>query len=422
MLPIDLEKYRGKKICIAVSGGADSVCLLHAFSEAADRLKITLSALTCEHGIRGERSKNDVRFVENLCEKWHVPLRIFSADIPALSAGSGRGLEEEGRIFRYRCFAKILEEGAADFVATAHHKDDVAETVLYRLARGTSLKGLSAIRERDGIIRPFLNVTRAQIEEYAREHNLDFVTDESNSDERFARNAIRGTVLPALETVVRGAGEHLVQFAERAAEDDHYLQSLAQAALTVRGEELRIAASLPKPVFSRACVIAMNALGIGHDYTQANVEEVFALTRLQSGRRACLPQGAEAAREGEEIVFYHPKNPFGGEIPFGEGEFPMNGHTAVVLQSGGGNVADFDAFPAGCVIRTRREGDRFTPYKGREKALKEYLTDKKISAREGRNLPLVALDEEVYAVFGVEISDSVKVTETTKRRVYLRLK
>ncbi len=421
MLPTDLTGYKGKRICVALSGGVDSVCLLHCLLQAAEPLNLTLSALTCEHGIRGEESLRDLAFVRELCEKWRVPLTVYTADIPARAAASGRGFEEEGREFRYACFRETLETGAADCVATAHHRDDFAETALFRLARGTSLAGLSAIGERDGIIRPFLSVTRAEIERYAAENELPFVTDSSNSDEAFARNAIRHSVMPALERTVNGASRHLTEFALRAAEDDRLLQELARKEVRRQGDWFFVPVRLPAPLFSRACLFAVRSLGGEKNYTSANVAEIARLKELQSGRRASLPFGLTAVREGGEIAIGREKAVDKAELPFREGAFELNGYKCRVSFVGqaGALHADYDAFPAGAVVRTRREGDYIVPFKGTRKSLKEYFTDKKIPARAGRELPLVAAGSEVFAVFGVEISDGVKVTEQTARTAYL---
>ncbi len=422
MTLFSLEKYRGKRVCVAVSGGIDSVCLLHAFRKGAKQFHITLTAVTCEHGIRGEASLNDVQFVRKVCAAWDIPLYIFSADIPERAKNSGRGLEEEGRLFRYGWFSQILQT-EADVVATAHHLDDVAETVLFRLARGTSLKGLAAIREREGIARPILSVPKTQIEAYANRYGLPFVTDETNGDETYSRNAIRKTVLPELEKIVNGAKEHLVEFAQRAVEDDEYLQLLAENTLVREDGEIRISAVLPPPVFSRACILAMNEFGIRQDYTEANVKEIATLKSLQSGKKVCLPGGVEAVREGENISFYQPKPKCSDEIPFSEGIFAVGEYTVTVREGGTeGLYADIAAFPEDCVLRTRRVGDRFTPFKGKEKQLKEYLTDKKIPARISWNLPLIAKGSEVFAIFGVEISDRVKVTKDTVKCVRLSMK
>lgn len=416
----DLKRYAGKRVCVAVSGGVDSVCLLHCFLRAAETHRIALSALTCEHGIRGERSVADRVFVEKLCRKWQIPLSLFSEDVPARAKESGKGIEEAGRDFRYRCFAEILKDGQADVVATAHHRDDFAETALFRLARGTSLAGLASIRERDGIVRPFLSVNRAEIERYAEENGLEYVADESNADESYARNAIRNSVLPALDRAVNGASKHIAEFAFRAKEDDDLLQSLACKEVIGQGDLFRIPADLVPPLFSRACLFAVKSLGCEKDYTSANLRDIAGLKTLQSGRAVNLPSGIVASREGGFVVIYRPKSAERA-IPFCTGAFQWNGRAYSVSEtaSAGALRADAAAFPSGAIVRTRREGDVFTPYKGKRKSLKEYLTDKKISARAGRELPLVAKDDSVYAIFGVEISDAVKVTEQTERIVYL---
>lgn len=411
-----LQKYRGKRVAVAVSGGADSVCLLQVFYENAEAYKIKLSAITCEHGIRGEESLRDLKFVKAFCAERNVPLFIFSADVPARAKASQRGFEEEGRAFRYECFEKILIEGKADFVATAHHEGDLAETVLFRLARGTSLAGVNAIKERGGIVRPFLGVSKEEILSYLQERNISFVTDETNEDERYSRNAIRKKVLPALEEIVHGAGVHIADFARRAGEDDNYLQSLAERAIRREQGEIFISADLPRPLFFRAAVTAITELG-GRDYGEQLLSEIEKLQLLQSGRKVCFCN-IEAVKEGNEIVFLKPCERFEKELPFAEGVFEVGRFRVTVshAETQGALYADFDKIPAGCVIRMRREGDRFTPFGGREKPLKKFLTDKKIPAR--ISAPLVAKGNAVYAVFGVEISDRIKVTQETARRIY----
>ena len=416
-----MQPYAGKRVCVALSGGRDSVCLLHYMKEHAAAYGVTLSAVTCEHGIRGEASVRDLSFVKELCAAWKVPLRVFRASVPALAAERGAGLEETAREWRYACFEKVLAAGEADVVFTAHHRDDHAETVLFRLARGTSPAGMDVFPEREGIARPLLRVTRAQIDRYVAKFSLPYAEDESNADERFTRNRLRRSVLPALEEAVNGAAEHLVTFAERVAADEKYLASLARAAVRTENGAVYVPVSLPEPLFARACLFAMKSTGLVRDYTSANFAEAAKLRSLQSGRRVTLPQGLEAAREYDEIAFYLPSPVCMEEIAFALGTFRL-GDAGVTVGEGAradALVADADAFPHGCVIRTRREGDVFTPFGGRKKTLKKFLTDRKIAARIGKNLPVVACGNEVFAVLGAEISEKVKITPRSKRRVYL---
>ena len=429
-MQLPLENYKNLRVCVALSGGADSVCLLHYLKQNGAEFGITLSALTCEHGIRGENSLRDLRFVEELCAKWEIPLAVFRADVPAFASQSGRGLEEEGRAFRYACFEMVVAAGKADVVATAHHKGDVAETALFRLIRGTSLKGLALIEEREKIIRPMLDVSRAEIESYAKEHALSYVTDESNFSEEYTRNFLRLHVMPLLEEAVPGAADHLTEFCKKAARDDRYLQDLAREKITRRGNLIALPLSLPAPLFSRAVVLCLNELGLERDYTEANVEAVLSLSEKQSGKRIELPHGIAAVREGDEVVFFRNAGHGAGEgvereIPFARGEFSFGefeigiGTQTCPVDCGFPVLyADGEKFPAGCVVRTRRTGDVFRPFGGGEKSLKKFLTDKKIPARLGHALPVIANENRVYAVFGVEISDEVK-TDLDEPRVFL---
>ena len=208
---VDDSAYRGKRVCVALSGGRDSVALLHALAAAGADVR----ALHCDHGIRAAAGR-DRAFVQELCRAWGVPLRVFEADIPARARREKRGLEETARIWRYECFQCVLREGWADVVATAHHKNDAAETVLFRLARGTGLAGLNVFPPREGVVRPMKDVPRSAVDAYIARHGLPYAEDESNADLAFARNRIRHTVLPALEAAVPGAADNLAAFYDKA--------------------------------------------------------------------------------------------------------------------------------------------------------------------------------------------------------------
>lgn len=447
-----LAPYRGFSLAVAVSGGRDSVALLHYLHKNAEEAHISLSALTCCHGIRPS-AEADAAFVEELCKAWGVPLTVFRADVPARAKQSGRNLEEEGRMFRRECYQTMLD-GGADAVLTAHHRDDYAETVLFRLARGTSLQGLNVFPAQKGLLRPLLGVTRARIDEYIQENALPFREDETNADVAFSRNRIRHEVLPALERAVPGAKENLVRFAERAVRDDAFLQELALREVKGEGEK-RVFVSLPEPVFFRACLAAMKALGLTRDYTESNLQELKKLAAAQAGRFTRLPCGITVYREGADLVFLPQeegaeeahkarelpfflghKEAFGGVLEVGEDGFGAGGQTKTTgeptkttgeppflrgeppeLPKACGRVlkVDLAAVPEGAVWRTRREGDTFLPCNGHQKSLKKFLTEKKIPARVGRELPVLAEGREVLCIAGVELSERIKRTQKTVR-------
>lgn len=451
-----LAPYRGFSLAVAVSGGRDSVALLHYLHKNAEEAHISLSALTCCHGIRPS-AEADVAFVEELCKAWGVPLTVFRADVPARAKQSGRNLEEEGRMFRRECYQTMLD-GGADAVLTAHHRDDYSETVLFRLARGTSLQGLDVFPAQKGLLRPLLGVTRARIDEYIQENALPFREDETNADVALSRNRIRHEVLPALERAVPGAKENLVRFAERAVRDDAFLQELALR--EVRGEgEKRVFADLPEPVFFRACLAAMKALGLTRDYTESNLQELKKLAAAQAGRSTRLPCGVTVYREGADLVFLPQeegaeeaqkarelpfflgrKEAFGGVLEVGEGDFGageppettgepplLRGEPTKTTgkppflrgepsqEKGRVLKVDLAAVPEGAVWRTRREGDTFLPCNGHQKSLKKFLTERKIPARVGRELPVLAEGSEVLCIAGVELSERIKRTQNTVR-------
>lgn len=410
----DLTPYRSLAVCVALSGGADSVCLLHFFMQHAAKHNISLSAIHIEHGIRGEESLRDMQFCQKLCKEWNIPLHLYQVDLPSYAKAQKLGLEEAGRKVRYEQFSLLLQEKKADVVATAHHQNDVAETVLFRLARGTALSGMRAISERPGIVRPLIQTSKRQILEYVQQNGLSFVEDGTNTDERYSRNYIRRSVLPALEEISPNAAEHVARFAALATQDEEYLSGLASHKIVQKEDTLLVPIDLPNPIFLRACLAAMTSLGVQKDYTGAHFEAILQLKTRESGKKICLPYGVEAAREHDKIVFYRPQEAAMEEVPF----YPEYGD--LLLREGNGLKVDMDAFPQGCVIRTRREGDVITPFGGRSKSLKKFLTDKKISSREGRKIKLIACGSEVLVVLGVEISDKVKVTKNTTRVGFLR--
>ena len=409
------EKYRGKRVCVALSGGVDSVCLLHAFKVCSADMGITLSAIHIEHGIRGEESLRDMAFCGELCGAWGIPLKIVRADAVRLAKERGESLEEAARRVRYDAFFALLRGNEADLVATAHHADDVAETILFRLARGTGLTGMRAVREYGGLIRPLLGRTRAEIETYADENALPHVCDSTNEDENFTRNYIRRCALPAFEKIHEGAARHLLEFASLAAEEDAFLQKLAEEKVVHAADGAHIPVDLEEVLFRRACLSCMKK----SDYTRADLEQVAALRTLQSGRRVCFADGDGtkriAVREGREIVFTLEEEGGFTPIPFPPQEGEALPFRLLEGAHAGGLRVDLDAFPEGCVVRTRRDGDEITPYHAPRKTLKKFLSDKKIPSRAGRKLPIIAKGSEVFAVVGVEIADSVKVTETSRR-------
>jgi tRNA(Ile)-lysidine synthase len=209
------------KIIVALSGGADSVCLLYALSE----LKLDVEACHVNHKLRGEASDSDERFVRELCGRLGVKLHVKAIDVKLLQK-KHRSLEETARNARYSYFAEL---GTDALIATAHNANDNVETVLLNLVRGTGLRGFCGIPPvRDNIIRPLIEVTRAEILAYLEEKGADYITDESNFSDEFTRNNLRLNVIPLLEKINPSLTGSVTRMCESLRHDEEYLHGLAE--------------------------------------------------------------------------------------------------------------------------------------------------------------------------------------------------
>jgi tRNA(Ile)-lysidine synthase len=234
-LPFDRINIKpGDRICVAVSGGADSVALLltlHAANTTArESLGVGLSAAHVHHGLRGEEADADQRFVEDLCISLDIPLHLHQASVPdriakARASGDSETIEEAARAVRYDFFTTLIDSGHADSVLTAHTLDDQAETVLMKFLRGAWTEGLSAIHpvvtlQKGKIFRPFLATRRADIEAFLKAANQPWREDSTNTDIAFTRNKIRHELLPQLRTFNPNLNQTLANLAELAREEE----------------------------------------------------------------------------------------------------------------------------------------------------------------------------------------------------------
>jgi len=211
----------GDRVLAAVSGGADSVCLAHYLAQARKRRRLSLNFLHVHHGLRGRDADRDARFVEQLGQCLDVPVTVVHVKTVQQAKIRGQGIEDAARKLRYEAFAHWARALRCNKVATAHHMDDQAETVLLNLIRGTQLSALAGIparrplARRIEVIRPLLTLQRADVLEYIGIHGLKYRTDKSNFSTNFTRNWIRRRVIPLLETRNPRIREHLAGIAEQ---------------------------------------------------------------------------------------------------------------------------------------------------------------------------------------------------------------
>ncbi len=457
---IDLTAYKGMRICVAVSGGRDSVALLHYLTVNAADYGITLCALNCDHKIRGEASAADSRFVRELCSLLSVPLLFFEREGEALKA------ELAARLWRLKCYKTAAKPQnlrgesdenctaygcdfwpGADAVATAHHADDNAETVIFNLARGSALAGLTGITDTDmggwRIIRPMVSVTRKEIDEYVKNNGLRFADDESNFECEYTRNKIRHNVLPALEDAVHGTAGAIFRFSRLAAEEEGYFERIIKERRLVERTALgaKIYFCGERVVFRRAALAALRGWNDVKDYTSEHLERLFGLQFADKGKRfeflrfvafkeeGCISiceklhlNESETERDFEEFKRLN-SNIYGGQhvwiVTSDELEWAKNELKACGISQIKTLKFDSDAVPAGAVIRFAQTGDKFEKFGGGTKSLGDYFTDKKIPVRVRAKIPVVAVGTDIYCVCGVEISEKIKICGKTENVLYL---
>ena len=449
----------GEPVLAAVSGGADSVCLLLALKELGYQVR----AVHVEHGIRGQESLEDCAFVQELCDREKIPLTVRRIDAPKLSALSGRSVEEAARDARYRILLEIAGSLKIRAVATAHHMDDRAETVLWNLMRGSSLAGLGGILpvrpaaympgtevkqaadapgaagpsvQEIRIIRPLLETGRDEIERWLTERGQSWREDRTNKDTEITRNAIRLQILPQMEKLNAGARRHIAMAAQDLAQVEEYLEQVTQNAYrcAVRDDgsdgelliDLRELASQPELVRRRILHRALGqAEGGLRDITREHVESLMRLAGMDNGRRISLPDGLRAVRE-EGVICLTRRTcvRIPDEVRIGgDGEYRFPGGIVLNTEFGiwkGGDVPKkkytktlaYDTMFPYITLRTRREGDwiQVNSQGGRRK-LKDYLIDEKIPADRRDQIPLIAQGSHVLWVIGHRISEGAKVCE-----------
>lgn len=416
----------GETIAVALSGGKDSVCLLHLLLSVRSDLSLTVKAVHVNHSIRGIESDRDEIFVKNLCDDLGVELKTFTVDAPKFSAENNLSLEQGARVLRYQIFNDLILDGYCQKIATAHHKNDHFETVLFNLFRGSGLKGLTGIKPlNDKIIRPIRQLSQNEIENYVFENGLNFVEDSTNNDTQFTRNFIRKEIAPKILQRFPDALDSVERLSKIATEEDEFLDGLALKSLVEKGGKIYLSTSTPNALFSRAVILALSKLGVKKDYEYIHVLEVINLKTLQSGAVVTLPKGVTATKEYGDIVFSSEQAEKSSlEIPFSVSKIQFENKTVLITSENIDKpylLFDGDKIPKNSVIRTRREGDVFTKFGGGTKKLKEYLIDKKIPLSERDELLVVASGKTVYLIVGVEISDLVRIDDNTTNKLKIKL-
>ncbi|NLK39933.1 MAG: tRNA lysidine(34) synthetase TilS [Clostridiales bacterium] len=441
-------------VLLALSGGADSCALLYYLHKRAETEGFYLSAAHLNHKIRGEEADRDQRFCEEICTELSIPLYCRVVDIPALSAKTGRGIEEVARSERYRFFDDILAENKnLVCVATAHTASDNAETVLFNLVRGSGTRGLSGIppvRDRK-IIRPLINLTREEILFYCRANNIRFINDSTNLDTHYTRNYIRSEIIPRLTRINPYPERAIARTCAAARQDNEFIEEYAADFMQKHGIQTEaaiesLAALHPAPltrVLVKMHEKACQSLSSGGwadansppSLEQKHITALLDLLKLAPDscgmRRISLPGGIFALCE-RGLFFFAPDERFFEKdqfqpfyLEFGRNDLGSSGAALYLIRQDHPEIKkeieniyklfihiilNFDRINGKLFVRRRKNGDSYR-FGGRTRKLKKLFNDAKIPLAKRDNLPVLCDESGIVWVPGFGVRDDCTIQD-----------
>jgi len=444
-----------KKLVVAVSGGPDSVCLLHILAKLQKELKVRLHVAHLNHQLRGAESEADADYVSDLARQLGIPATIEGRDVKGYQAQQHLSLEEAAREVRYSFLTQVAKSIGADRVAVGHTMDDHIETILMHLIRGTGTRGLRGLQpytewksKTDSIIiiRPLLEVSHQETEDYCQSHNLKPRLDASNLSLSPLRNRIRHQLLPLLKSYNPGIAEALLRTGQIAGDDIDFLDKEVARLWDGVAQEREKTIVLDKekfdllpPALKRYLLrtAAERLLGSAKDIEMRHIEEMMSALNKPAGKRLSLPGGLIFSLEYNRYLLASDSaalSPF----PILKGEFQLKIPGETVLQGWRIEAAiinreempekdnfiaylDWSKTSDRLVVRSRRRGDRFQPLGlAQPKKLNEFMIDAKIPRAWRQRIPIVCSPSQILWVVGWRIDERVKVGEDTKRILYLK--
>ena len=462
---------KNERIVIGTSGGADSVCLLFLMKKLSDETGLDITAVHVNHMIRGKEAWRDENFVKELCRQLKVRCVTVKADVPYIARQRGIGLEEAGRIVRYRAFEMTLERlcksgpYTGGKAAVAHHRDDNVETVLHNMIRGTDIKGLTGIhpvseRGKLTIIRPLLGVGKEEIREFLDMNGLPCVEDSTNVQEDYTRNRIRNSVIPIMNEINVKASDHINDLSRMLLKVSEFYDKNVEYAMetVVDMRDEAPAINVEKLIFLDKALrsgVVYNTIGAvagtKKDIGRVHVEGVLSLAEKQTGRRMELPYGLEAVRSYSNIIIrkintgpsYDRADIEGAPIMGLDAQFSISlksieeGKKVFTLADGSRlsfeitPVNDFNrdmltgkneytkAFDCdkikGTLILGRPQKDDKIRFSGGTKTLKKFFVDEKIPQEMREEIPVLKDMEGVLWVMGYRIGEQYKIRKDTKK-------
>lgn len=446
-----IERYNmfspGDRILVGVSGGPDSVCLLHILDRCRKEMVLSLHVVHINHGIRKRESKREEKFVSHLAGRMNLPITVKSLDVPSYARKKRLTIEEAARDMRYSALEQLAGKLNAKKIALGHTASDQVETVLMHLLRGSGPQGLSGIPPvrklgSTAVVRPLIEVNREEILSYLKKNKLTFCLDSSNRKTEYFRNRIRLKLLPLLrKNYNKNIDGALLRLSEILKEENAYWERVVERVLgrVVSWEAEKILIDFKR--FLRYNVIVQRRILyrlFGGIVSLNQIEAIRSLAQKSSqGKRIYLGKRFSVRKEGNFLIFsssperrfkkfnYPLRVPGKNEI---EG-LNLTLNTRIVdfypVSEKETNTAYFDIDKINfkkLLLRNRREGDRFRPFGLRgTKKLSDFFIDRKIPRRLRDRVPLLVEGEDILWVVGIRRADKARITEDTKKILEVRV-
>jgi len=434
-----IRKYNliqsGDNLVVGVSGGADSMMLLHFLYTRQVKYDIKVKVAHVHHGIRKE-AEEDAVFVKEICKTWHIPYYRHDCNVKELSRQNNMSQEEAGRTERYNFFISLTNDSSR--IVTAHTMSDQAETLIMRFFRGTDIKGLGGISPKRGnIIRPLLCLKRAEIEAYCTRNGINYRDDHTNFMPIYTRNKIRLECIPYIEqninpNVISLLGEHSHLYRESEDFLKMYTQELFQKCAIIKDDEVSIDLaqfeSYHQYIQKRLILVALEVLkGTVKDITLKHIESVAELAMLQSGKRVCLPYHIIACKKYNELTLsYKQQKPAQYQYALKIGTTKVSESKCMIkltrveketIEQKNENMytkyIDYGKMKVELQIRTRLPHDYIMTKQGTKKLKKLFIDDKVPSSLRETTL-LIADGDAIIWIVGGRLNTDYYITEATK--------
>jgi tRNA(Ile)-lysidine synthase len=442
----------GDKILIGLSGGPDSVCLLHALTTLRGKYDLGLHALYIDHGLRPGETDREIEFCNRICEKHGTPFMTKSIEVKSYAKTEKLNMQEAARLLRYRTYEETSYEINAHKIALGHTADDQAETVLMRLFRGSGPAGLAGIPPvRKNIIRPLIEVERKAIESFLDSEGIDFMIDSSNTKKDYVRNRIRLSLIPMLREFNPDITGTLSKTAALFRDEERYFEIIVTKTLMKlisRKTTTRIELFLtPFEIMDKVLIrrVLRRAIDSTSGLRGISFIHIEAITDLMKtgnpGDRLYLPGGIRVIKDYSTLILT-------SEAPATLSAYTLTIPGETILKEAGvlikaseagmqepevtGNIQgiwtslgifDADAVSLPLTARPRKHGDFFYPLGfGKRKKLQDFFVDQKVPRDERNRIPLILSGDDIIWVVGYRADDRFKVTEKTKRVVKLEVK